>query len=68
MDQFPPTLEDELRLARVAEARVEEDERLLQFYRNFLTIRPRQLALCFPPETLFDLERDPRFEVWTDQG
>ena len=67
-DQFPPTLEDELRLARIAEARVEEDERLLQFYRNFLTFRPRQLALCFPPETLFNLERDPRFEVWTDHS
>jgi hypothetical protein len=65
-DQFPPTLEDELRAARISQAREEEHERLCRFYTNFLTFRPRQLALTFPPETLFNLERDRRFEVWTD--
>jgi hypothetical protein len=67
-DQFPPTLEDELRAARVNQAREEEHEHLLRFHTNFLTFRPRQLALTFPPETLFNLERDRRFELWTDHS
>jgi hypothetical protein len=67
-DQFPLTLEDEYRLARRSEAREQEDKCLLQFYQNFLTFQPRQLALCFPPETLFNLEHNPRFEVWTDHS
>jgi hypothetical protein len=67
-DQYPLTLKDELHLACISEAREQDHKRLLQFYRNFLTFRPRQLALCFPPETLFNLERGSRFEVWTDHS
>jgi hypothetical protein len=68
LDQYPLTLEDELHLARISAIQEQEHERLLQFYQNFLTFQPRQLALCFPPKTLFNLECDPRFEVWTNHS
>ena len=68
LDQFPLTLEDKLCLACISKAREQDHKCLLQFYCNFLTFRPRQLALCFPPETLFNLEHNPRFEVWTDHS
>jgi hypothetical protein len=65
-DQIPQTLEDELQAARINQAREKEHKHLLRFYTNFLTFQQRQLALCFPPENLFNLEHDSRFEVWTD--